>query len=365
MIEPARVQVAPAREAWSRAVSAKMPSFTGSPDPISFFFADTNADWRVLCRIFVSMPFKAEGTKRIEEGSMQASHGPRFGKAGWALSVWLMAFAPLGCQEREAVPRADGQSTPMMVYRPETVTSCAPLAVISHGAGGSERGYGYLAKALARDGFTAIVLGHRESGFQALRDDMLAHGFAQGIRALVTDPNAEQARLLDLEAALKWADTQCAAPFRVLLGHSMGAETVMLEAGAKNIIGVSSPPAGLDRFDAYVALSPEGPGIVFPEHAWSGIRKPLLVLTGTRDQSLKGGPEARQIPWQDMPGSAGQCQWIGVIDQATHMNFAGSGVGAERVEPMVSATVTNFLAGARRHACGRPSPVAGMTLQTK
>jgi len=281
------------------------------------------------------------------------------------LSAWLTLLVPLGCQERQAAARADGQSTPMIVYRPEASDSCAPLAIISHGAGGSERGYRYLAKALARDGYTAIVLGHRESGFQALRSDMLAHGLVQGISALVSDQNAEQARLLDVEAALKWADAQCAAPFRVLLGHSMGAETVMLEAGAKNIIGVSSPPAALDRFDAYVALSPEGPGIVFPEHAWNGIRKPLLVLTGTRDQSLKGGPEARQIPWLDMPGSPGQCQWMGVIDQATHMNFAGSGMGVERVEPMVTATVANFLTGAHRHACGRPSPIAGMTLQSK
>ena len=296
---------------------------------------------------------------------MRAFCGPRLGRTAWCLSVWLIMFVPLGCQERETAPRADGQSTPMLVYRSEAGEPCAPLAIISHGAGGSERGYRYLAKSLARDGYTAIVLGHRESGFEALRSDMLAHGFVQGINALVSNPNAEQARLLDVGAALKWADAQCAAPFRVLLGHSMGAETVMLEAGAKNVIGVASPPAGLDRFDAYVALSPEGPGIVFPDHAWNGIRKPLLVLTGTRDQSLKGGPEARQIPWQDLPGSPGQCQWMGVIDQATHMNFAGSGMGVERVEPMVTATVTNFLAGARRPACGKPSPIAGMTLQTK
>jgi predicted dienelactone hydrolase len=279
--------------------------------------------------------------------------------------VSLVALQPLWCQERTSAPRADGQQTPMTVYRPEVSGNCAPLAVISHGAGGSEMGYRYLAEALAREGFTAVVMGHRESGLEALRADILNSGIRQGVRALVTDRNAEQARLIDVGAVLKWADAQCRTPFRVLLGHSMGAETVMLEAGAKNIIGVSSPPAGLDRFDAYVALSPEGPGIVFPEHAWSAIRKPLLVLTGTRDQSLQGGPEARQLPWQDMPGTPGQCQWMGVIDGATHMNFAGSGMSVERVEPMVTATITDFLARARRHDCGRPPPIAGMTLQSK
>lgn len=291
--------------------------------------------------------------------------GPQVRRKLWCVIICVAAFRPLWCQERVTAQRADGHQTPMIVYRTTDTGACAPLALISHGAGGSETGYRYIAESLAREGFTAIVMGHRESGFEALSSDILGDGIRQGVRTLVTDQNAEQARLMDVGAALKWSDAQCRAPVRVLLGHSMGAATVMLEAGAKNIIGVPSPPAGLDRFDAYIALSPQGPGIVFPEHAWSGIRKPLLVLTGTRDQNLQGGPEARQIPWRDMPGSAGQCQWLGVIDGATHMNFAGSGIGVERVEPMVTATIVEFLAGARRHNCGKPAPIAGMTLQSK
>jgi predicted dienelactone hydrolase len=277
----------------------------------------------------------------------------------------LIAFHPLWCQERINAPREDGQSTPMLVYRADTSKACAPLALISHGAGGSEDGYRYLAEAMSGKGFTAIVMGHRESGFEALRDDVRADGIRQGLHALVTDQNAEQARLMDVGAALKWANAQCHAPFRVLLGHSMGAATVMLEAGAKNVISVASPPGGLDRFDAYVALSPQGPGAVFPEHAWSGIHKPLLLLTGTLDQSLQGGPEARQIPWRDMPGTAGQCQWMGVVDGATHMNFAGSGMGADRVEPMVTSAIANFLADVHKHDCAKPVPIAGMTLRSK
>jgi dienelactone hydrolase len=244
-------------------------------------------------------------------------------------------------------------------------SECAPLAVISHGAGGSEDGYRYLAQSMANLGYTTVVMGHRESGAAALRTDMLRYGLMPGVRDLVADVNAEQARLLDVGAALKWADSRCHAPFRVLLGHSMGAETVMLEAGAKNMIGVLSPPAGGDRFDAYVALSPEGSGVVFPEHAWSGIRKPMLILTGTRDQSLQGGPKARQEPWHDLPGGVAHCQWMGVLDGATHMNFAGSGPGHAQVEPIVSQTVEEFLDGVRHGACTLPSPTDGMKLRAK
>lgn len=279
----------------------------------------------------------------------------------------LFTVSLAGCaQERVSAPRPDGQSTPLLVYRPAGQSSgCAPLAIISHGAGGSENGYRYLADFMAQRGFTTIVMGHRESGMEALAADMRRDGIMLGLRNLVADPNAEADRLLDVTAALKWADSQCHAPFRVLLGHSMGAETVMLESGAQNVIHVASPPAGRDRFDAYVAMSPEGPGIIFPEHAWGNIHKPMLVLTGTRDQSLEGGPDARQISWRGMPGTAGHCQWLGVIDGASHMNFAGSGFGAGKAEPLITQTIASFLAGVRVRSCSLPAPVEGLTLRAK
>ena len=269
-------------------------------------------------------------------------------------------------QQRVNAPREDGRTTPLLVFRSAGIAAaCAPVALLSHGAGGSENGYRYLAEAMSKDGFTTIVMGHRESGPEALRADMLSDGIRPGIQALVADPNAEKARLLDVGAALRWADKQCHAPFRILLGHSMGAETVMLEAGARNVIGLTAPPAGRDRFDAYVALSPEGPGVVFPAHAWSGIHKPVLILTGTRDQSLKGGPEARLIPWTDLPGSSGHCQWEGVLEGATHMNFAGNGVGHDRAEPLITATIHSFLAGIQGPGCTLPAAREGIALKAK
>ena len=285
---------------------------------------------------------------------------------GVIVAIRAMSSVAPGTPDHVSAPRSDGHETPLRIYpAADTGSGCAPLAVISHGAGGSENGYRYLAAAMAQLGYTAVVMGHRESGLAALSEDMRADGIRRGVHALVADPEAEQARLLDVGAALPWADGQCHAPFRVLLGHSMGAETVMLEAGAKNIIGVSPSVAGQDRFDAYVALSPEGPGVVFSEHSWSAIHKPLLVLTGTRDQSLKGGPQARQIPWHDLPGITSKCQWMAVIDGATHMNFAGNGMGAEQVKPMVTQTIASFLSGIREAACTLPTPRAGMTMQAK
>jgi len=222
---------------------------------------------------------------------------------------------------------------------------------------------------MAQLGYTALVMGHAESGLAALRDDMHAQGIHDGVQALVADTTAERDRLLDITAALHWADSQCHAPFRVLLGHSMGAETVLLEAGAKNSIGIDSPPAspttGQDRFDAYIALSPSGPGLVAPEHAWHNLRKPILILTGTRDYAMSGPAETRQIPYQDLPAIPTHCHWLGVIDGATHLNFAGIGPGAENVKPLVTQTIASFLKGVQANACTLPAPQPALKLQSK
>jgi len=269
-------------------------------------------------------------------------------------------------QMRLKVPRSDGHSTPLMLYKAANVQAgCAPLAIISHGAGASERSYSYLARAMAQLGYTTIVMGHVESEMKVLRHDIIHNGLIPGMRMLVANPTAENDRLLDLDAALDWADGQCHAPFRVLLGHSMGAETAMFEAGATNTIGIASPPAGQDRFDAYVAMSPEGPGVVFASDSWKSIQKPVLILTGTHDTSLQGGPPMRLIPWTILPGLPTHCQWEGVIDRAAHLNFDAIGLGAPRVTPLVTRTVTAFLAGVRKSSCNLPPPIPGITLKAK
>jgi predicted dienelactone hydrolase len=272
----------------------------------------------------------------------------------------------LHAQQRIDVPREDGATTPLLIYPASThIKGCAPLAVISHGAGKNEFDYRYLAEGMANMGYTAIVMGHRESSLPVLQEDIRARGPVMGVVSLVASPYAEGARLMDVDATLKWADTRCRAPFRVLLGHSMGAETVMLEAGAKDMILMKPALLGRSRFDAYVALSPEGHGIIFPEDAWSGIHKPILFITGTKDKSLKGGVEARSEPWKDVPGLANRCQWQGIIDGAVHFDFDGTGPATQQVQPIVLSTIASFLKGVRSGHCSVPEPISHLTLEAK
>jgi len=277
--------------------------------------------------------------------------------AGFSL---ILAFAATGwAQEAVKVTRADGAETPLRVYRPASDISqaCTPLALISPGAGGTENGYSYLAEGLRDHGWLAIVMGHKESGPGKLVGEVTSSGLHSGLVDMVTDSALHRDRAMDLTASLDWAEKQCKRPFTALLGHSMGSDTVMFEAGAGNKLGIR----GQDRFNAYVALSPSGPGSIFPEHAWNKIHKPLYVLTGTEDKGLEGPWQWRASPYDDLPPG---CKWLGIIDGATHLNFAGVGF-ARKTKQLVLDTVNTFLNGVRSGNCSAPPSPDGMQLKSK
>ena len=84
------------------------------------------------------------------------------------------------------------------------------------------------------DGWRAIVMGHKESGRAALVSDIREqHGIKKGLCELVDDPKAYYARLIDIAAALDWAGPSCKALYVALMGHSIGARTVMIQAGRR------------------------------------------------------------------------------------------------------------------------------------
>jgi predicted dienelactone hydrolase len=259
-------------------------------------------------------------------------------------------------QELFKILRHDGAQVPIRVFSP-TQQACPPLALISPGAGGTANTMKYLAEALRKDGWLAVVIGHKESGPDALRENARELGLRKGLLELTADAGAYEDRFADISAALTWAGGRCKPRFVALLGHSMGAATVMLEAGAKNKLGLSAR----DRFDTYVAMSPQGPGSIFPTEAWWDIKKPMLVLTGTRDKELEGTWKSRTLPYADMPGG---CKWLGVIEGATHMNFAGVGF-ARKTEALTIRITTSFLDNLRGGRCGTPPAERGMLVESK
>lgn len=260
-------------------------------------------------------------------------------------------------QEVIQLIRQDENYVPVTIYAPKHGV-CRGFAIVSPGAGGSERGYRYLGETLSSLGLLGMVIGHLESGRAALRDRMRDNGFREGLTELITDPLAYRGRLMDIAAARQWAKGRCGVSDSFLIGHSMGAATVMMEAGAQNKLGIQ----GADAFTAYIALSPQGAGIIFPSKAWSDIRKPLLLLTGTRDSELGGASwETRTEPFESMPEG---CKWLGVINGATHLSFSGKGI-SRNTETLTSLTISNFLDAMHRGDCSSASHSQGMELTIK
>src|SRR5581483_4414489 len=245
----------------------------------------------------------------------RSSEAAMANRAQWFAGIALLACATASCaQEKTSTARADGARVPLTVYEPARAEGCPPLALLSPGAGGDERGLRYLGEALGAQGWRAIAIGHRESGPAALkRDIMQARGIHAGVEKMVYDPALYRARFMDIDAARQWAQSRCRAPFTALIGHSMGAHTVQLEAGAQNQLGLR--PSG--GFDAYVALLP-----------------------------------------------AGHCDRLAVIDGASHMNFAGA-FFAGKTTAAVVPLVETWLAGVRTGRCAPAPQLTGVRVVTK
>ena len=287
--------------------------------------------------------------------------------AKWRKIILLAGIATCSitsAADRVSLQRADGKILPALVYAPSH--ACQGIAIISHGAGGSELGYGYLARFMASQDYLTVVPGHQESGLGALQKSGTGQGNRDALMNLVANKSAYTARLMDISAARQWAAPRCNGKAAILLGHSMGAATVMMVAGAENYMGIDDNQRKvlqLDSvFDRYVALSPQGKGVIFPHHAWSGIQRPVLMMTGTKDDSLGGGSWKRRTEaFADMPVG---CKWLGVIDGATHMNFAGYDLSSQNAAN-ITQTMTAFLRATPEKSCQAPAPTIGLSLSAK
>jgi predicted dienelactone hydrolase len=141
-----------------------------------------------------------------------------------------------------------------------------PLIIFSPGFGGDRDGYEYLGHAWSAAGYHVIVLTHPGSDRQAVR--------LNGAR-LARDPGASYRLQVDRSAdvayvlnALDVIERETARDGTLIdrsrigvSGHSMGAGTALLLAGAR-----AAPPGGAlrsfwdERVQAVVAMSPQGRG---------------------------------------------------------------------------------------------------------
>lgn len=252
-------------------------------------------------------------------------------------------------------PRADGESVPVKVYQSNS-EPCPPIMVISHSIIGSMNSLSNIAEAAEQAGYRVIVMDHTESGMEVFREIAEGENPRGNFSEAVSSEDRHRKRFLDLDAVWKKATRSCEPPFTVLVGQSMGAQTTMMEAGAVARIG----RFGADRFDAYVALSPQGVGTHFEENAWRNVNKPVLMITGTKDNGEDGAYENRLTAFEGLPPGSKR---IVVIDNASSRDISGH--GANSVRDLIPQVVMEFLDNVRNKKMGQPKLHTGVTVSDK
>ncbi|CAN1508229.1 hypothetical protein MCEMSEM23_00698 [Rhabdaerophilaceae bacterium] len=252
-------------------------------------------------------------------------------KHSTSLVVLVCLAIPASAQSNARYMRADGAE---VEAKRLDAPGCAPLAIISHGLGGSSEGNAPLAEALNKAGYRVVVPTHAESSRRLLRTAIVSGRGSQAVDDAASDPAAHRARQADFDAILAVEERQCRPPHKILAGHSMGARAVLVHAGATSTAGIR----GTDRFDAYIAISPLGEGIsFFPKGAVAGLRKPVMIITGTKDRSINSGYESRLSTYESLPPGRKR---LAVIDNASHFELGGH--GDKRVGRLVGELVVEF-----------------------
>ena len=120
-----------------------------------------------------------------------------------------------------------------------------------------------------------------------------------------------------------------------MAGHSFGAHTTMGMAGQRypGFEGITEP-----RLAAFIAFSPTAPVMGDAHRAFERLDRPLLSITGTRDDDVVGvgaTPERRMAVFAALPpGNKAHL----VLQDADHMTFAGQTGRAAEIVPREAIT---------------------------
>lgn len=219
-----------------------------------------------------------------------------------------------------------------------------PLVLFSHGLGGTRDAGAAWGGAWVAAGFVVLHLQHPGSDLAAVRRTATSFNDRAGLRAAA---GAAQllARLQDVGFVLDqivrrhaarqglWASVR---PGRIgMSGHSFGAHTTLGMAGQRypGFDGVREP-----RLASFIAFSPSTPPLGDAARAFERMHRPLLSITGTRDQDVVGNgatPERRMAVFAALPaGGKGHL----VLQDADHMTFSGQNGRAAEIVPREPVT---------------------------
>lgn len=250
-----------------------------------------------------------------------------------------------------------GKQLPLYIAYPDA-KGPFPVIIFSHGTGGSGERKAPFAQFWASHGYVVINPTHADSfGGQGENPQQNRRGgfgggggFGRGgfgggggmgmlgrIRRINDDPNTWINRAQDISLvidSLGSLENQIPElrgkidPARIGVGgHSLGAYTAQLIAGARvNIPGRGSTSFADNRVQAVLMLSGQGSGQQgLTDNSWSGIRLPLMVITGSLDRGITGQDAQQKLDAFKL--SAPGNKYGLIIEGANHAALGGPGEG--------------------------------------
>lgn len=246
------------------------------------------------------------------------------------------------------VDTARERPVPVRLYLPTVGSEAAgpsgrvPLVVFSHGIGGSRRGYSYLGQHFARNGVASLHLQHVGSDRALWSGSVFGlmgrlQGAAQEGEAIARarDLGFALDALLSGELAARIDDSRIVAA-----GHSYGANTTLLAAGARVTRDGREIVLKDERVRAAIVISaPPFYGDSEPRRILSGIDLPSLHVTATEDIIRIPGyysGAADRVALFDAMGSGRK--WLAVFEGGSHSMFTDrAGTGGVALNPQVKA----------------------------
>ncbi len=254
------------------------------------------------------------------------------------------------------------RSLPVKVYLPRG-DGPFPIVIFSHGLGGSRDGYEYLGRHWASHGYVCVHLQHlgSDEGVWKNATDRLS-----ALKRAAADPANFSNRVQDVRfaieelTALNKSDSRLQGKLDLdkiaMAGHSFGAATTLAVAGEHFVTPQGTELSTLEpRIKAAIPISPGvSKGQKSLAKVFGSITMPLLVITGTKDESpidptLKAAD--RKLPFEYATKSDRN---LFVLDGADHMVFAQkprpvSRAHDERVHELVLMATTAFLDASLLH----------------
>jgi predicted dienelactone hydrolase len=282
-----------------------------------------------------------------------------------SMRAWAQESAPYETLEFDWVDVKRQRAVPVRLYWPNGISASAqvPLVVFSHGIGGSRRGYRYLGEHWSSHGVASLHLQHVGS------DRNIWFGNPLGLIGRLQDAAQEReaverprdlAFALDQLLASPWGERIDARRI-VAAGHSYGANTTLLAAGAR----VEREGRAVDLHDervsaAMVLSAPPFYGEANPSIVLRPVRLPMLHVTATGDviriPGYWSGAEDR-IAVFEATGSKHKA--LAVFEGGSHSMFTDrQGTGGVELNPRVKQATKELTLAFLQAQFGQGGPLA-------